>query len=80
MLLNAKISPDFKYLLAPSESGKPVMWDVFTGLTVDIDFLNLNIKGPLTCCDWHPKYNLVALSGFVEYCPIFVYGNILTEA
>ncbi len=63
--LNSKISPDFKYLLAPSESGKPLMWDVFTGALVDIDYLNLNIKGPLTCCDWHPKYNLVVFSGFV---------------
>ena len=80
LLLNSKISPDFKYLLAPSESGKPVLWDVFTGVTIDIDNLNLNIKGPLTCCDWHPKYNLIVLGGFVEDCPIFVYGNVLTQS
>jgi WD40 repeat protein len=79
LLLNAKISPDSKYLLAPSESGKPVLWDVIKGVTIDIDNLNLNINGPLTSCDWHPKYNLVAFGGFVEDCPVFVYGNMLSE-
>jgi len=66
LLINCKISPDFKYLLAPSESGKPVLWDVFTGTAIDIDYLNLSIKGPLTSCDWHPKYNLIVISGFTE--------------
>lgn len=79
LLLNAKISPDFRYLLAPSESGKPHMWDVITGLTIDLDHLNLNIKGKLSSCDWHPKYNLIVLSGFVEYCPIFICGNVLSD-
>jgi hypothetical protein len=41
------------------------MWDVFTGLQTDLSHLNLRLKGPLVCCDWHPKYNLIALSGFV---------------
>lgn len=64
-ILNAKISPDFKYLLAPSENGKPILWDVFTATHIDLDHLNLNIKGSLTSCDWHSKYNLVVLTGFV---------------
>jgi hypothetical protein len=64
-------------LLAPSENGKPIMWDVLTGQIIDLEHLNLNIKGPLVSCDWHPKYNLIVLSGFVENCPIFVYGNVL---
>jgi hypothetical protein len=55
------------------------MWDIFTGGQISLDHLNLNLKGRLVCCDWHPKYNLVALSGFVENCPVFVYGNVLSE-
>ncbi len=31
LLLNSKISPDLKYLLAPSQNGKPMLWDVLTG-------------------------------------------------
>jgi WD40 repeat protein len=79
-MVNCSISPDNKYLLAPSEAGKPLLWDIFTGTQINIEHLNLNIKGKLICCDWHPKYNLIAVSGFVDYCPIFIYGNILTEA
>jgi len=79
-LSNCAVSPDNKYLLSPSEAGKAVLWDVFTGTQISLDHLGLNIKGKLVCCDWHPKYNLVAISGFVNYCPLFVYGNILSEA
>jgi WD40 repeat protein len=79
-LANCAVSPDNKYLLSPSEAGKPMLWDVFTGTQIGLDHLGLNIKGKLVCCDWHPKYNLVALSGFVDYCPVFVYGNVLSEA
>ena len=74
------VSPDNKYILSPSESGKPMLWDVFTGVQISLDHLNLDIKGPLSVCDWHPKYNLILISGFVEFCPIFVYGNTLSEA
>ena len=79
-LVQCALSPDHKYLLSPSESGRPCLWDVFTGSQVNLDHLNLSVKGPLVCCDWHPKYNLVAFAGFVEFCPIFVFGNVLGEA
>ena len=79
-LVQCSISPDNKYLLSPSEAGKPLLWDIFTGNQVNMDHLNLNVKGHLVCCDWHPKYNLVAISGFIQYCPIFIYGNVLGEA
>jgi len=76
-LVQCAISPDNKYLLSPSETGKPCLWDVFKGSQINLEHLNLNVKGHLVCCDWHPKYNLVAISGFFEYCPIFVFGNVL---
>ena len=76
-LAQCSVSPDHKYLLAPSESGKPALWDIFTGGQVSLDHLNLNLDGHLTTCDWHPIYNLVAISGFVPHCPVFVFGNIL---
>ena len=79
-LSNCAVSPDNKFLLSPSETGKAVLWDVFTGTQISLDHLGLSIKGKLVCCDWHPKYNLVAVSGFLSYCPVFVYGNILSEA
>ena len=63
-LVGCAVSPDYKYLLAPSE-GKPLLWDVFTGGQVSLDHLNVILKKRLTTCDWHPKYNLVALSGFI---------------
>lgn len=56
------------------------MWDLGSGSSVSLDHLNLDIKGPLVTCSWHPKYNLVAFGGFVELCPIMVYGNLLNEA
>lgn len=77
-IVNCSISPDNKYLLCPSETGKPYLWDIFTGLQINFDHLNLNVKGKLVTCDWHSKYNLIVVSGFLDYCPIFVYGNILT--
>ena len=79
-LVQCAVSPDNKYLLSPSESGKPVLWDMFTGTQIPLDHLYLNVKGHLVCCDWHPRYNLVAISGFFQFCPVFVYGNILTES
>ncbi len=63
-LVQCAVSPDNKYLLSPSESGKPVLWDMFTGTQIPLDHLYLNVKGHLVCCDWHPRYNLVAISGF----------------
>lgn len=41
------------------------MWDLITGLPKSVDHLNLDIKGPLTSCNWHPKYNLIAFGGFI---------------
>ncbi len=79
-LANCAVSPDNKYLLSPSETGRPFLWDVFTGNQIPLDHLGLGIRGKLVCCDWHPKYNLVAVSGFIDYCPLFVYGNVLSEA
>lgn len=35
-LANCAVSPDNKYLLSPSESGKPFMWDVFTGAQMSL--------------------------------------------
>lgn len=74
------LSPDNKYILSPSETGRPFLWDLVTGLPISIEHLNLDIKGPLICCAWHPKYNLVAFGGFVELCPVLVYGNVLSDA
>lgn len=64
-LCNFAFSPDNQYLLSPSESGKPYLWDLRYGNSIPVDHLNLDIKGPLITCDWHPKYNLVAFGGFV---------------
>ncbi len=57
-----------------------MLWDLITGGPISLDHLNLDIKGPLITCDWHRKYNLVAFGGFVELCPVLVYGNILSDA
>lgn len=78
--MDCAVSPDNQYLLSPSENGKPYMWDLRSGLSINVDHLNLQIKGPLVTCSWHPKYNLVAFGGFVELCPILVYGNVLSAA
>lgn len=40
-LSDCAVSPDNKYLLAPSESGKPFMWDLFSGVPLSLDHLNL---------------------------------------
>ena len=77
-MVSCAVSPDSKYLICPSETGKPFMWDILTGVKIELDHLNLDIKGSLSVCDWHPKYNLILIAGFVEWCPIFVYGNILS--
>ena len=79
-LVQCALSPDNKYVMSPSELGKPVLWDVFTGNQISLDHLNLNVRKHLVCCDWHPRYNLVAISGFFDHCPVFVYGNVLGEA
>lgn len=79
-LVDCAVSPDNQYLLSPSENGRPFMWDLKSGLSVSVEHLNLEIKGPLVTCSWHPKYNLVSFGGFVELCPILVYGNVLSEA
>lgn len=76
-IVQCALSPDSKYLLSPSEAGKPILWDIFTGTQVSLEHLNLNVKGNLVCADWHPKYNLVAISGFFDHCPVFVFGNVL---
>jgi WD40 repeat protein len=76
-LCDFAVSSDNKYLLSPSESGHPYLWEIMTGNSISTDHLNLDIKGPLITCNWHPKYNLVAFGGFVELCPIMVYGNVL---
>ena len=64
-LVDCAVSPDNQYLLSPSENGRPFMWDLKSGLSISVDHLNLEIKGPLVTCSWHPKYNLVSFGGFV---------------
>ena len=40
-LMDFAISPDNQYLLSPSESGKPFLWDLRSGLQVSVEHLNL---------------------------------------
>jgi len=74
-LIKSCLSPDGEYLLSGSESGKPFLWNVYTGKTYlqDIDDLQIDFKGPVTDVAWNTNYHMIALCGFGDEFPILIY-------
>jgi hypothetical protein len=62
-----------------SDEGAPLMWEIGSAEQVSIEHLQLRISGPITDSVWSRRFNIVAFSGFVEECLIFVYGNVAKE-
>jgi len=72
-MVKSCISPDGQFLVSGSESGVPFIWDAvtldkFKTKPYACKFLDL-----VSDCDWNPKYNMFALSGFGHRFPILVY-------
>jgi hypothetical protein len=60
-------------LVSGSETGKPYIWDQFEA-PVDTDDLECGFSDLVSDCDWNPRYNMFALSGFGQGFPILIYA------
>ena len=67
------LSPDGNYLVSGSETGKPFIWDEL-GTQIDSDDFECDFGDLVSDCDWNPRYNMFALSGFGQAFPILIYA------
>ena len=72
-MVKCTLSPDAKYLVSGSETGKPYIWDEFESI-LDTDSLECSFADLVSDCDWNPRYNMFALSGFGQCFPILIYA------
>ena len=72
-MVQCTLSPDGKYLVSGSETGKPFIWDEFEA-RVDTDDLHCDFGDLVADCDWNPRYNMFAVSGFGQAFPVLIYA------
>ena len=74
-MVQCTLSPDGKYLVSGSETGKPFIWDEFEA-QVDTDDLHCEFGDLVADCDWNPRYNMFAVSGFGQAFPVLIYAYV----
>ena len=62
-------------MISGSESGTPFVWDAYLEqpMIAEAQTFECNFMDLVSDCDWNPRYNMVAVSGFGQEFPILVY-------
>jgi WD40 repeat protein len=58
------ISPDGQFVLSGSETGQPLVWEISSQHPLENENYQCQFMDLVTDCDWNPKYNMFAVSGF----------------
>lgn len=73
-MIKSCLSPDGKYLVSGSETGRPYIWDAETEEAItDINHYECQFLDIISDCDWNPRYNMFAVVGFGQEFPVLVY-------
>ena len=73
-MIKSCLSPDGKFLVSGSESGMPYVWDAQTEDPInDTEQFECKFMDVVSDCDWNPRYNMFAVSGFGQEFPVLVY-------
>lgn len=68
------LSTDGQYLLSGSETGQPYIWDASLEIPIDSRNYECKFSDVVADCDWNPRYNMFAVSGFGQEFPILLYA------
>jgi len=79
-MVQCTLSPDGSYLVSGSENGVPYIWDTEDEDLQDSTIYECNFDDLMADCDWNPKYNMFAFSGFGQEFPILIYAFVRSEA
>ena len=71
--MRCAISPDAQYLISGSEDGKPRIWNTTMEEMVPSKPYECRMLDLVSDCQWNPRYNMFALSGFGQHFPVLIY-------
>ena len=72
-MVKSTISPDGQFIVSGSETGKPCIWDATLEYNFKTKPYECKLLDLVSDCDWNPRYNMFALSGFGQHFPVLVY-------
>ena len=72
-MVRCAISPDAQYLISGSEDGKPRIWNTTMEEMVPNKPYECRMLDLISDCQWNPRYNMFALSGFGQHFPVLIY-------
>ena len=74
-MIQSTLSTDGQILISGSETGTPFVWDAYLEqpLMQEAQSFECNFMDVVSDCDWNPRYNMFAVSGFGQEFPILVY-------
>lgn len=72
-MVRCAVSPDGLYLISGSEDGKPYIWDTTDEKQQAIKGYQCKLLDLVSDCQWNPRYNMFAVSGFGQNFPVLVY-------
>lgn len=72
-MVRCAVSPDGLYLISGSEDGKPYIWDTTEERQQAVKGYQCKLLDLVSDCQWNPRYNMFAVSGFGHNFPVLVY-------
>ena len=79
LMVRCTVSPDGQYLISGSEDGKPYIWNTTLEEAQYVKNYQCKLLDLVSDCQWNPRYNMFALSGFGQNFPCLVYVYERTE-
>ena len=79
-MVRCAVSPDGLYLISGSEDGKPYIWDTTEEKLEKVKGYQCKLLDLVSDCQWNPRYNMFAVSGFGHNFPVLVYVFKRTQA
>ena len=73
LMVRCAVSPDGLYLISGSEDGKPYIWDTTDERLEKVKGYQYKLLDLVSDCQWNPRYNMFAVSGFGHNFPVLVY-------
>ena len=73
LMVRSTVSPDAQFLVSGSEDGKPRVWSTILEEGVQAKPYECELLDLVSDCQWNPRYNMFALSGFGQNFPVLIY-------